>query len=139
DAVTETGRRNQLASASVLHSRTASRAAPGEPGRKESFTMLEFILHLVVSALLLIVVAKIVDGVVSSVNECRAVKLACGPDFLVVTPGIRLAGEAVQDQKRVATPAVARAAGADFLVVGRSITRAEDPAAALERIRAELG
>ncbi|NNK48954.1 MAG: orotidine-5'-phosphate decarboxylase, partial [Gemmatimonadetes bacterium] len=80
-----------------------------------------------------------VDGVVSSVNECRAVKLACGPDFLVVTPGIRLAGEAVQDQKRVATPAVARAAGADFLVVGRSITRAEDPAAALERIRAELG
>ncbi len=79
-----------------------------------------------------------IDGVVSSVNECRAVKLACGPDFLVVTPGIRLAGQAVQDQKRVATPAVARAAGADFLVVGRSITRAEDPAAVLERIRAEL-
>jgi orotidine-5'-phosphate decarboxylase len=79
-----------------------------------------------------------VDGVVSSVGECRAVKLACGPDFLVVTPGIRLSGEGAQDQKRVATPAVAREAGADFLVVGRSITRAEDPAAALERIRAEL-
>jgi len=80
-----------------------------------------------------------VDGVVSSVSECRAVKLACGIDFLVVTPGIRLAGEGVQDQKRVATPAVARAAGADFLVVGRSITRAADPAAALETIRAEVG
>lgn len=78
-------------------------------------------------------------GVVSSVGECRAVKLACGPDFLVVTPGIRLSGEGAQDQKRVATPAVAKSAGADFLVVGRSITRAEDPSAALERIRAEVG
>ncbi|MGB5526975.1 MAG: orotidine-5'-phosphate decarboxylase [Gemmatimonadota bacterium] len=80
-----------------------------------------------------------VHGVVSSVGECRAVKLACGPDFLVVTPGIRLSGEGAQDQKRVATPAVAKSAGADFLVVGRSITRAEDPAAVLERIRAEVG
>ena len=80
-----------------------------------------------------------VHGVVSSVGECRAVKLACGPEFLVVTPGIRLSGEGAQDQKRVATPAVAKSAGADFLVVGRSITRAEDPSAALERIRAEVG
>jgi orotidine-5'-phosphate decarboxylase len=80
-----------------------------------------------------------VHGVVSSVGECRAVKLACGPDFLVVTPGIRLSGEGAQDQKRVATPAVAKSAGADFLVVGRPITRAEDPSAALERIRAEVG
>jgi orotidine-5'-phosphate decarboxylase len=79
-----------------------------------------------------------IDGVVSSVAECRAIKLACGPGFLVVTPGIRLAGEDVQDQRRVATPAIARAAGADFLVVGRSITRADDPVAALERIRAEV-
>jgi len=79
-----------------------------------------------------------IDGVVSSVAECRAIKLACGPGFLVVTPGIRLAGEAVQDQRRVATPAIARAAGADFLVVGRSSTRADDPVAALERIRAEV-
>ncbi len=80
-----------------------------------------------------------VHGVVSSVRECRAVKLACGPEFVVATPGIRLAGEGTQDQKRVATPAIARAAGADFLVVGRSITQADDPAAALERVRAELG
>lgn len=76
-----------------------------------------------------------VDGAVSSVGECRAIKLSCGPDFLVVTPGIRLAGEGAADQKRIATPAVARAAGADFLVVGRSITKADDPAAALDRIR----
>lgn len=80
-----------------------------------------------------------IDGVVSSVGECRAVKLACGSDFLVVTPGIRLAGQDAQDQARVATPAMARAAGADFLVVGRSITRADDPGAALARVREELG
>lgn len=80
-----------------------------------------------------------VHGVVSSVRECRAVKLACGPDFVVATPGIRLAGEGAHDQKRVATPAIARAAGADFLVLGRSITQADDPAAALERVRAEVG
>lgn len=76
-----------------------------------------------------------IDGAVCSVNEARAVKMSCGNEFLVVTPGIRLAGESVDDQRRVATPEVARAAGADFLVVGRTITRAEDPARALEAIR----
>ncbi len=76
-----------------------------------------------------------IDGAVCSVNEARAVKMSCGNDFLVVTPGIRLAGESVDDQRRVATPDVARAAGADFLVVGRSITRADDPARALEAFR----
>lgn len=79
-----------------------------------------------------------IDGVVSSVNECRAIKLACGEDFLVVTPGIRLAGEGVQDQQRVATPATARAAGSDYLVVGRTITRAADPVEALTRVREAL-
>jgi len=76
-----------------------------------------------------------IDGAVCSVNEARAVRVACGADFLVVTPGIRLAGESSDDQARVATPAVARAAGADYLVVGRSITRSPDPAAALAAIR----
>lgn len=76
-----------------------------------------------------------IDGAVCSVNEARAVKMSCGSEFLVVTPGIRLAGESVDDQRRVATPEVARAAGADFLVVGRTITRAENPARALEAIR----
>ena len=76
-----------------------------------------------------------IDGAVCSANEARAVKMSCGSDFLVVTPGIRLAGESVDDQRRVATPDVARAAGADFLVVGRSITRAIDPGRALEAFR----
>jgi len=79
-----------------------------------------------------------IDGAVSSVAECRAIKLACGEEFLVVTPGIRLAGQGAQDQKRVATPATARAAGADYLVVGRSITAADDPAAALAAVREAL-
>ena len=79
-----------------------------------------------------------IDGAVSSVNECRAIKLACGAEFLVVTPGIRLAGQGTQDQLRVATPSTARAAGADYLVIGRPITGAEDPAAAARRIVGEL-
>lgn len=79
-----------------------------------------------------------VDGVVSSVAECRAVKIACGTEFLVVTPGIRLAGQGAQDQRRIATPAVARAAGADYLVVGRAVTAAADPLAALRRVREEV-
>jgi orotidine-5'-phosphate decarboxylase len=80
-----------------------------------------------------------IDGAVASVAECRAVKAVCGADFLVATPGIRLAGGDAHDQKRVATPAEARAAGADYLVVGRAITAAEDPAAALARVREEAG
>ena len=79
-----------------------------------------------------------VDGVVSSVAECRAVKLSCGEEFLVATPGIRLAQMGADDQKRVATPSVAALAGADFIVVGRAITGADDPAEALRKVRAEL-
>jgi len=78
-----------------------------------------------------------IDGAVASVQECRAVKAVCGDDFLVATPGIRLAGGDVHDQKRVATPGEARAAGSDFLVVGRAVRAADDPAAALERVRRE--
>ncbi|HKK27604.1 MAG TPA: orotidine 5'-phosphate decarboxylase [Gemmatimonadota bacterium] len=80
-----------------------------------------------------------IDGAVASVQECRAVKAVCGEAFLVATPGIRLAGGDVHDQKRVATPADARDAGSDFLVVGRAITAAADPAAALARVRREAG
>lgn len=75
------------------------------------------------------------DGVVASVAECSAVKALCGEDFLVATPGIRLAGGAAHDQKRVATPAQAAAAGADYLVVGRAVRGADDPAAALRQVR----
>lgn len=67
------------------------------------------------------------DGVVCSPLEAGKVKEVCGQDFLTVTPGIRLLGDAVGDQKRVTTPALARELGSDYIVVGRSITGAEDP------------
>jgi orotidine-5'-phosphate decarboxylase len=74
------------------------------------------------------------DGVVCSGWEASAVKAACGGDFLCLCPGIRFDGEAAgADQARVVTPAEAVAAGADFLVMGRPLTRAADPAAAARR------
>jgi len=79
------------------------------------------------------------DGVVASAREAAAIRAACGPGFLVVTPGIRPRWAASDDQKRIVTPADAVAAGADILVVGRPITRADDPAAAAGRILAEIG
>lgn len=78
-----------------------------------------------------------VGGVVASVREVVAIRKAVGPDLMVVTPGIRLAGEDAHDQARVSTPAEAVAAGADYLVIGRSVTRAPDPAEALRRVRAQ--
>lgn len=78
------------------------------------------------------------DGVVCSPREIEAVRAACGPDFLLVVPGIRPAGAAVGDQKRVMTPADALARGADVLVIGRPITAAQDPAAAAAEIAAGL-
>ncbi len=76
-------------------------------------------------------------GVVASVGECSAVKALCGESFRVATPGIRPAGGDAHDQKRVATPAEAAAAGSDYLVVGRAVRDAADPAEALRRIEAE--
>lgn len=67
------------------------------------------------------------DGVVCSVHEAKAIHEACGDDFLTVTPGIRLANNSVDDQKRVATPEVALQQGCDMIVVGRSITKSKDP------------
>ncbi len=78
------------------------------------------------------------DGVVASPREASSIRAACGPDFLIVTPGIRPATASRDDQARVATPASAIRAGADFLVVGRPITRAADPAAAAEVIVGEI-
>jgi len=77
-------------------------------------------------------------GVLCSSLEAAALRAERGPDFLLVTPGVRPAGGDRADQRRVATPAVALAAGADILVVGRPITGASDPAAAAEAIIAEL-
>ncbi len=77
-------------------------------------------------------------GVVASVEECASIKAVCGSRFLVTTPGIRPAGVAAGDQKRVATPARAVEAGSDFLVVGRPILQATDPAAAAAGILEEM-
>ena len=67
------------------------------------------------------------DGVVCSVHEARAIHEACGADFLTVTPGISLSSDSKDDQKRVATPQFAKEEGCDYIVVGRSITKSEDP------------
>lgn len=77
-------------------------------------------------------------GVVASALEAGWVRRTLDPPFLVVTPGIRPAGSAVGDQKRVATPAEAVLAGADYLVVGRPVTQAADPAAALASLLGEV-
>lgn len=74
------------------------------------------------------------DGVVCSVREAAAVRRACGRGFLIVTPGIRPRGARAGDQKRIATPAAARDAGADYIVVGRPILEAADPRRALEEL-----
>jgi len=79
------------------------------------------------------------DGLVCSAADLPRLREAVGPDPLVVTPGIRPSGSSVDDQHRVTTPSMAVAAGADFLVIGRPITRADDPAAALAAIAAEMG
>lgn len=70
------------------------------------------------------------DGVVCSPLESGIVKEVCGKDFLTITPGIRFADSAADDQVRITTPARAREIGSDFIVVGRPITQAEDPVAA---------
>ena len=78
------------------------------------------------------------DGVVASPREAAAIRRECGPDFLIVTPGIRPAGADAQDQARAATPARAIAAGANYLVVGRPITASPNPRQAAAAIAAEM-
>lgn len=79
------------------------------------------------------------DGVVCSPHDIKPIRQACGDDFLTVVPGLRPAGADTQDQKRIATPEAARAAGADILVIGRPITQAQDPASAAAAIAEGLG
>ncbi len=80
------------------------------------------------------------DGVVCSAQEARDVHMECGDSFLTITPGIRFADGDVGDQKRVMTPADAANEGADYIVVGRPITKADDPVAAYKRcVREFLG
>ena len=77
------------------------------------------------------------DGVVCSAQEVQVIKQATKPEFICLTPGIRPAGAAVGDQKRVMTPADAYQIGSDYIVVGRPITQAEDPVAAYHAIKDE--
>ena len=78
------------------------------------------------------------DGVVASPLEIGPIREACGPAFLIVTPGVRPSFAAVDDQKRIMTPAEAVSCGADYLVIGRPISKAADPAQATECIAAEI-
>ena len=78
------------------------------------------------------------DGVVASPQEAAAIREACGPDFMIVTPGVRPAGSAINDQSRIATPAAALASGATQLVIGRPIRMAKQPKAAAEAIIKEM-
>ena len=78
------------------------------------------------------------NGVVSSALEASMIKKELGSNFVTVTPGIRPSGADLGDQKRVMTPAAAIAAGSDYLVIGRPITRAHDPSAVLKSINHEI-
>ncbi len=126
----ETNRpRPLLIAITVLTSLTASDlAATGVTGTPE-----EQVLRLA-----RLVQANGLDGVVCSAQEAASLRAACGPDFTLVTPGIRPAGTASHDQARTATPEGAVAAGADYLVIGRAITQAADPRQALDAINAAV-
>ena len=78
------------------------------------------------------------DGVVASPLEIGLIRAACGPNFLVVTPGVRPGFAAADDQKRIMTPADAVKAGADYLVIGRPIAKASDPKIAADMITDEI-
>jgi orotidine-5'-phosphate decarboxylase len=77
-------------------------------------------------------------GVVASPLEAASIRRQCGPEFAIVTPGIRPAGSSRDDQARASSPEAAIRAGADYLVVGRPITQAPDPAAAASAIASEI-
>ena len=78
------------------------------------------------------------DGVVASANELKGIKKELGSDFKVLTPGIRPKWSLKDDQKRIATPASAIADGADYIVLGRAVTKADDRIEAIEKIYAEI-
>lgn len=91
-----------------------------------------------VAALASLTKAAGMDGVVASAREIPWIRQACGDDFLIVTPGIRPAWAASNDQARIVTPNEALAQGADYLVIGRPLTAASDPQEAAKRLLAEL-
>jgi len=121
----------KLLGVTVLTSQAA--AAPKLPGPLPAFNVEKMVL----------LMAKIaeregLDGVIASAKEVESIRKNCSERFLIVTPGIRQAGGQVHDQKRVATPKEALAAGADYLVIGRPLTRAQDPSQALSHILQEM-
>ncbi|HEY9577819.1 MAG TPA: orotidine-5'-phosphate decarboxylase [Pseudobacillus sp.] len=79
------------------------------------------------------------DGVVCSVHEAAIIRETCGSEFLRVTPGIRLQEDEANDQQRVADPAGARALGSSMIVVGRSITKADKPLEAYQKVKQQWG
>ena len=78
------------------------------------------------------------DGVVCSAHEAKALKAVCGQEFKLVTPGIRPVGSEVGDQRRIMTPQQAIEVGVDYMVIGRPITRSEDPALTLQQINQSI-
>lgn len=78
------------------------------------------------------------NGIVASGREIDMIRKACGEDFLLVVPGIRLEGGEIYDQRRTITPALAVTKGADYIVVGRPVTESEDPLAVVKRIKEEM-
>lgn len=107
--------------------------ALAEAGIDGKFTPEELVLHRAKSAK-----AAGCAGIVCSGQEARAIRETFGPDFLIVTPGVRSTDDAVGDQKRVVTPAEAVRNGADYIVVGRPIRKAPDPVVAAKRIAGEI-
>jgi orotidine-5'-phosphate decarboxylase len=79
-----------------------------------------------------------IDGVVCSPREIQVVRKVVNPNFKIVTPGIRMPDQSMNDQQRIATPHDALAAGADYIVVGRAVTDDPDPRAALQRLIASI-
>src|SRR5205085_8258130 len=78
------------------------------------------------------------DGIVGSPVEAKSIRAQMRPGALLITPGVRSGGSAADDQKRIATPLEAIRDGADYVVIGRQVTRAEDPALAVRQIREEM-
>jgi len=130
EVAAKTGRRSSVLAISVLTS--IDQTILAETG--VTSTPSETVLRLVKLA-----EASGVDGVVASPQEIETIRrTVSNPEFLIVTPGIRHAINEAEDQKRVATPAAAIAAGASYLVVGRPITSATDPLAAAHTILDEM-
>ena len=123
--------RIKLLGVTMLTSLGASAIPPGPDGTRMSLE--EHVVSLAGEAR-----AAGLDGVVASPLEAAALRRSCGNEFLLVTPGIRLPGQGHNDQRRVATPRLAREAGADYLVIGRAVTGAADPGLALDAIERDL-